>query len=922
MGAGSLDLRFDPVQRRLIGRGGSEVQGDTFGALVGLLASKWGAKCRQIIEFQSASNADGAPTYGAVYTDEADKEGVFYFRSTNGADFNHELGDTYDATNHYPATSRDLSTYEHKWLPLWSENSTVQGRGVSAAQRKMLTCGTRRAIKVGNDMLFPNLQGMPLKNYGNRYNDSTASGTEPERVAPWGLIPPLHFPRFVASSLAAIDTTEPRAWKEGDQFDMTVTFVNEDGAESKPVVPQGRFGTGRYAAIEYIDDFGRVTVPSTTASVDYYPYLILTCVPVGPPGTVERRLYRSPKVDSSIAGTSPDISDMRLWEIIPDNTTTTYNAYNGFDEGLILLSDDANNNRAASAVLFGKVWPKRGRYAGAFDGRTMLGYLKDHPCAIILCPGGVGNGATSADSKLTNGSDTKLITAGHFMVRVFDDAGTKTLALRFILAATALPATPFDTKITLPATKTLQEVVDDINTTLCTDNTALTREGGEWFACVAPGSNPLATADNIDYTSSYSYGDDSASLLADGTTGNIRCWNNAWPGLLYFTQSYMSALPTYPNEFIHTEAGPLFVNIGQSGSAFNFLVNGPGWRRHPPEDAGIFMGMAPLPDGCVVIYEKSAWRYQNRRGGTTGEDFDYRLNKVSSEGCIAWDSITVANGIVFWLSRSGMRAYGEMGGREVEIGISDDLYDARSGDGVLGYEIGKCAEAAANDTDGAWFAARVMGGALYICYRSSGTYPNRTQEMMFVAGGGASGLQQIMGENGAPLGWGTPWTIGYGALGSVQKSGNGPAALYKLGAKEESTSAYATGDGRIDRFDTGINDPGSAVIVPVGYGRQDNFGSSGRRWRARRFRIKHVQPTGSVTTVGVSRDIAGSSRATYTMTTTGSDPFGFGVKRVKHAGQSPAKVIQLDWSNDGLGLAPAQLFSAAVEVRSLNTPLA
>lgn len=903
LGSGSLDLRFSPPEGKFLARLGSEVREDTAGSLAGLCESKFGGKARQIIEFSSASLTDGYPTYFVIFTDESDKEGYGYFRG-NSTGTNNGLGRFYDTTNHYPAAGKDLSLFEHKWTPHWSEHAThVQGRGVSIGQRETLVAGTRRAIGVGNWLFFPCVQGNP-KMWNRRFNDATGSGTEPDRLRQWGIDPPCFLPRFVTASLTALATTSVRPWKEGQSFFVTMTFVFEDGSESRPFIPRADLSVSNRTD-EYATIYGKVTIPSAGGSTDYYPYLPLTALVIGPPGTKERRLYRTPKTADGT--TEPSLSEFRLWEVIPDNTSTTWKSYNGDDESLLSL--DPLDPEGATARLFAIAWPKRGRYAWAADGSVFVGYLKDNPAAIVLVPTGQPAGPTTT-SRLQNIDDNTASPYNWFFYRIYDNSGTKTLQLRYLSAVPGDPTTT-TTAITLTSSKTLNDVVDEINATTSAG------AGGEWAATLAPGADGSLLSTLIDYTSSYSYGDDSASLVSDGTTGNVRVWSNAWGGTLYLTQAQAN-VNTYKDAFIHTEAGPAQKALGVYSSALTFYINGPGWMVRPPEDAGILMGGAPVDRGSIVFYSKSVWSYL--RGGVDGlsEPNKYRLQKISDKGCIAWNSITHGNGWVGWLSREG---YCVTDGRpDGEVIISGDLWESEKGTGDLSYEVGQCVAAAAADSDGAYFAAKVLGNAHYLSYRatSAATYPNRLFEYSFADTAGNSGLAQVLRKDGQPYGWSTPWRLGYAALGSVLRETT--PALWKLGAVDDGDTGHSTGSGRVDRFDTSINDPGSAAITPVGYHRIDDFGATGRRSRMRRFRSKHAN-AGNGVTITLYRDVAGSTSATFTAASSGTDPFIFDTKRVKLAAQVPSRVYSFAVSSDGLGTAGVELFGHEAEVRVLKTPV-
>ncbi len=87
---------------------------------------------------------------------------------------------------------------------------------------------------------------------------------------------------------------------------------------------------------------------------------------------VERRLWRGPKT----AGTSPDAPlDLRLWEIIPNNTVTSIRSTRGSDAELSVgpIAEADTELQALLAVLgLDEIWPHCARYIWHFDGRVAM----------------------------------------------------------------------------------------------------------------------------------------------------------------------------------------------------------------------------------------------------------------------------------------------------------------------------------------------------------------------------------------------------------------------------------------------------------------------------------------------------------------------------------------------------------------------
>lgn len=890
-GDNSYNFLFSPVEEKWIRRYGQAIYGDTWGAIVGLLESKWGAIPREVIELDSASltGANGRKTHAILYSDETDKEGALTIRD---ADNNTNLTLLKEfSTTHYPYSSggtNDLSNIHLIVLPWWAENSSaLLNRGVSAAQRKAICAGSRRRVSLGGRTYFPNKHGTPLA-WDQKFNPSTTTGSQKVHVVPWGNIPPLYPGRFFTSNLPAAGTS-PRTWAAGDQFFVSVAFKMADGSVSQPFIPLARYGSAK--ASQYVDDFGLVTLPGTAGQ--YYDYIRITQVPCGPDGCVGRILLRTPKADS-LVGALPSLNDLRVWHVIEDNVTKTFDSYSGNDIGLIAQED-------APFIRFNNTWPWRGRYAFQFDGRVGIGGdLSPNPAAIILAP----TGRTASGD--INGNDTEATTGNYYwFARVRDNAGTYELQLRY--AAGGIPVAPAQTTITLSSTKTLQDVVNEINAT----TTAST--GKEWSAQLVPGVNPLIPSNKLLLTTVGDMGDDNASLVSDATTGNMRCWNNAMPGVLYLDHTYVSSLPTRPNSFMHTEAGAAQKLTGLISSALTWYVNGPAYDVKPPEDEGLFMGAWPLSDGCVVFYARAVYLYQNRRGGTTGNDEDYRMYRISRRGCIAWNSITGGNGWAGWLAEDGYCVTdGTPSGERL---ISGAVWNLASSRGEWAAEIQQGRKSIAANDDSSRFCAAVIGNVLHWTYRAGSSGPWRRMTYDFGETAGGSGLAQVLMPDGEPYPISTPLTNSFSVMGAVRRGTD----LLALGAVEESSSAYTTGDGRVDRFDysSEVTDNGTAVGANL-YLKMDDFGERRRKKRISRFTVKYREPTDVSCVVHLSRAFPVASFTQYSLDNTGSDPFSVMTKRARLANMAPTRFYEFRFTDNGNG-DPSELWGIEAWVKLLET---
>lgn len=906
VGSDSRDFLYAPVEGKWVERAGSVILGDTGGAgsPVGLLPSQPNLRARQVFELPNVIEkqtgaiqfADSYPTYACLFEMETEEPnphngaGQLYFRTTNGADSNQVPAMSWSSDT-YPTTARNGDTSWLKTTPMWNQGSLMTGRPTTTAKRTFMCAGSRRVLIVGNWLYAPNYYGDPRR-WNMVYNDDSAAPTRIERHFPTGLIPPLS-PATIETAALPAATTSVRQWKKGERFWISLCFIFEDGSWSRPFLPSLRYGAARInsasATVAQEDNYGLVTLPAVNGT-DYYPYIPWRDIPKGPNGTIGRALLRSPKVDSA-TGAYPRINDLRITHILMDNSTIDYDDYNGDD--LALLVDDER-------VRFDHIWPPRARYIGAFDGRVGIGYTQPNPALILLAPSG-----SSAPNDITDDDNAVMGTVAR-LARITGSS----LQLRTVTAA--FPAAPVTQTISLTGL-TLQGVVDAINATTCAS------AAGEWRACVVPGADPSTSADSLAATSGADhYGDD--ALVNDGTTGNMQCFSQAWPGILY--QVWTVALSTYAEDkqsFWHTSNTPTSAAGGIKAAANYWLARN---RRSPPEDSGIYMGMGALTDGTVLFYSKKVWLFRNTFAGRTGKDEDYRFDLLSTDGCIAWDSIVEGNGWVSWLSAKGLLATQGQPGDSVLL--SGAIFDPNTATGDLAYEIGRCIIRTAADNevlsgtdDWAAFCARKFSHEIIIQYRSSASAesPDRMHRYDFSEGAGAGGLRELLRADGTPYGWSTPMRLTGETLGFYR----GASGIVKLMARGYLVQG-SVGVGRIDQFDTGYQDNGTAIGTLL-YTKMDDLGESRRRHRTHRFTCKYKSPTGHVLTVSHSRDRLRASATSYTLLNTGTAELGTQTKRVKLNGMAPARVSEFKFAGTRVTAAAAEIWLIEREVKLIDTPV-
>lgn len=757
---------------KLVRRRGSEYYGANTGVLEMVVADAT-MRGLEAFELPSPSLSDGYPELGVLFADESKRFGQLWLR-TGATDYS--FAEEFGAT-HYPNTASTVGNFKMPAMPYDGNGATGYSRGAFEENRRRLWAGSRRRAGVREWEYGGNFYGTPGK-WNRRFNVASGSGSENLRYNPIGHVPPLWAPTFPVASYPARSTTVG-PWTEGDKFFASVLFKWEDGSYSRPFLPQDKGAT-------LTAGLGLVTVDDNgDATVEYFKFIPWRNIPIGPPGVVARVLLRTPKISktSIAAGSWPNIKDLRIVDEIPNNTQTEYDDYRGNDSAL---------TADTTVVRYDHKWPDRAKYAWTFDQRMALGYLRPNPCGIVIAPGGL----VAAYDVNGNDESTALHSATALTLRVT----TTNLELK---AGAFGAAAPGKTSIALSASKSLAQLVDEINATV------VGGAGKQWVAQLVPGSDGNAASDNLaptvqsvanctgagttlTTTTSNGFvdvaegmkvsgagiaagtyvvsktnnttlvlsaastsaaatlqfycdaGDD--AIFTDGELGNIRCFGGSFAQPLAMKQSLLDTYETAKRDFIHTAGGPTHAPF-----AANSFYTALGNRRSAESDAGIFMGAAALRTGCVVFYSNRIGWYVNERSGGTGEDADYRLRWIEfGRGCISPYSVVQGNGWVGCLTQDG---YWVFDGDSTAI-ITRDIFD-RGADGAnrgeLAYEINACAAQAAKDGTDYQFHAHYREGRLWIKYRkSAAVYAHLCYDA--TPSMEASGLGQMM-RSGQPYGW-------------------------------------------------------------------------------------------------------------------------------------------------------------------------
>lgn len=888
----SKNFLYNPLEGKFYRRAGMSVAAGSSGILENGTGELTVARCRQMLSLRSPSLTDGYPTHASLWTEEsstaASNYGCVYFRDTNGADADHVLGQEFGTTQ-YPQATGSEALFK-AWPYMRSTDGTI-GRFHSITLRAQASAGSRRLLEVGDRLHSPNLNGTPWY-WDKNFNTDNATTTNKTRIQHTGRPSPLGLPTVDVGTVSSTGS-----WHEGDKFYISVAYQYEDGSVSMPIIPRDRNDNVNLALNSNHTGFGLVSLArSGTPADDRYYDLVWTTVPIGPKGVVGRYLLRTPKlngttVDQPAAGTAategtePSPLDLRICGYIGNNTDTSWRDPNGND--LSLTTDPL-------LVRFDHIMQPPARYISTCDNRIVVGYTKPNPVAIYLAP---RVNAVDTDTTLDDRIYYYTLTGGTLTLGE-DDGSVATITITNI------------------GTKSIQRVVDEINNT-----SASVGSGGKWFAAVAPGADAAALCDNTATAAangnltSVTGATDFAGDLTGANAGIIRAYGSAFPACIFFSTTYLANFPTQKRRIFFTMGGAgMPANAGASFAAGNY--------RTAPESWGDYMGSAPLKNGAVVCFSKAVGTLENRRGGTTGADEDYRLYDLNvGRGCIAYDSIVEFNGAVGYLTTDGFVV---TDGRD-EVVISGDVWNPGTQTGEWAYEIGQCAEAASSDTDIARFSAKVMGGKLRISYRLTGSarsaatdaHPDHVIEYDFTGSMQYAGLRGVLRPDGTPWGWSTPLTVARAAgpmCEVVTASG-----VQRFMADEDSTGQAS--NGRIYEIETGVTDAGTDYNCLL--------------WTARdlaeHLKKKAVQEIVSVhkkswtapetgTTITVYRDGLGTTAdATITLPSTSTDNFETLVLPLPMAARAPAKSHEYLFTDDGSSTDPTVTWGFEADVLMLDS---
>lgn len=868
----SRDCAVDPITGAIINRQGSAVRFDAAGALAGLLEAKWSARVRQLLALESESFADGQPNIAGLWTNRTTNDGQLWWRSSNGGDTNQVIGKSYGATHRSTA---NLTPWHFLMVPLWSESTTSKWtRCKSAAQRRTLFAGSNKVLRVGAGLLAPNRKGTPLW-WNGKFNDDAASGAELEYVRPLGPMPPI-FPIRRAS----VPGASAGNWTGSDKAYWAYAFKYATGEVSAP----------------YLCNAGDAITVDAGNPANKYPYVTLT-IPPAPPDCVERLIFRTNKWDSTSAtAVIEDPTALLLTGVLRNRFQTAYRDYGG---------DDGSLRERPDLIRFDLFMPPRAKNVFTCDGRVVFSDLAINTAVIELAP-------YAADAAML---DTYSYTdAGAYGSTWFywrNDGNN--LTLKHNLGPGFLAATT-DLTIAL-AGLTLQNVVDTIN--------AVAPNAGfwPWRAQLLPGVDGNALASELETTNGTDFFDDDARCN-DGTSGNQRViCGQTLPGVLHMSATSTWATSGNDKRGLHfTMANPAATGTeADAPLAPNAWRGSFDCRRRLEGGMGRMVGGGSLLDGALVLATGGVAVLRNIRGGKSGVDSDYRLEKWKlGPGCISWDGYAEGDGWVAYISRKGIMV--NDGKREICISrrVWNPKANAGAGRGPWAYEIGQCLKWVAADDDSAHMHLAVAHGRLYVFYRSSAaaTYPDRYMYYDFTASQNEIGVDQMLRPDGQPFAWSAPCRVNGGSVGVVTRDDGD----HVYTAPDDLGAGHVTGDGVVVELElTGQTDDDGATQTMTVYLQADRFDSGRNKKHVSKVDLEYYD-AGGVLTVSAATDFDRTTTAALTAV----DPVTDGTisdlarLRVAAAHRGPIELFELKFT-----ALPAddriEVRNAQVEFRRLRT---
>lgn len=865
----STDCGIDPTTGAVYLRPGSALSFDV-ASPVGLLESKWGAVAQDLLAFLSSSFTDAMENLMGLWSDETDKEAQVWFRSSNNAGTNQTIGKSYGTTHRSSAVN---TIWNLQMIPLMTDHATQTfTRCATELARRVIASGSRNLLRVGSALIAPCRTGTPFY-WNGRFNDTTGAGSEKEYIRPLGPMPPL-FPIRKSSAPASSAGT----WLGSDTAIWAYAYVFENGEIGQP----------------YLANAGDAITINAAGAANPYPYVTLI-VPPGPRDCIRRVILRTKKWNNT-TGTPNSPIALFVCGYIDNNFQTVYLDSQGDDSALISRPD---------LIRFDLIMPPRARKYGTMDGRIVAVDLQANPSAIFLAP----YSSLSATPNLDTYAYDDLGSYGgeyHF----FKYDGTN-----IVLKHSLSPGFADVVEATIPvAGQTLQNIVDTIN--------AVAPAVGNWTwrAQLAPGMDRNALASDLQATSAADFFDDDAKDVGGGT-GNCRVIiGQTLPGLLYMANTSSWMTRSVDKRGVHfTMSNPATTGTETDAPlAPNAWKGGYDCRRRVEGGMGRVAGVGSLLDGCLILSTRGTAVLRNVRGGKTGADTDYRLERwLIGDGLLGPDAYAEGDGWVVYARRNGIMV--NDGKREVCISyrVFNPKGDSGRGRGPWKYEWSQGKKWQAKDDQSSHLHVMVAHGRIYVTYRSSAAVstPDRMMFYDFTQGVNALGVDQVLRDDGTPFAWSAPCKLNGSVMGAVTRDDGDH--LYMV---RSDFTATVTGDGRVDEFEitTSTSDNGTPVVMAA-HLQTDRFDTLRMKKRLVRATVEYYDATGGGTLVGYG-DFARSISATLSALPAVTDgTIGkTEIVRCPTALRAPLKTLELKVQNPS-GSARFELHRISAEIKRLNT---
>lgn len=947
----SRNVLLNPFTGELELRAGSAIVGDTIAAgveVTGLLEAKWGARSRRAFPLRSRSFSDGLQTHASLWTKDANSSsfpavdtgyfGTVYVRNELASSLkNYSLLREFSTTT-YPASGGTFTSVPPiKAAPLWYESGDGgYTRGATEMTRRFLAAGSRSLVQTEHEVILPNLRGTPAR-WDGRMNGAT-TGAESVGLYPLGPVPPLWCPTFAAADKVAAGGVTDSFIKDGTTMYVSVLFEDQYGAFTMMAMP--RPINSRLAA-----GFGLVTV-GTAGGASYYRSFTLKNIPVGYPG-IRRRIVLAcdPQVLGATATASTlriagsgDNPGLKILGVLENNTQTSLEVTN-----LDLVQND-------NVVRFDHVMPRRARYLFTGDQRVISQVTLPNAAAIFLAPASATSDTTfdlnaAADSQTLYGTKSFYyrVTTTELELCMWDTAGPTLTTQTFSFAtyttlqdlvdainATTVAGTPncalwraqlapgvdgtLDTTTLCPSTR-------DVTGVTCTINLP-TIGGGDFtnvpigalvtdanfpagtYVVSKQGTNAVTLSANATATAGahaatfYSWcGDGATSGTGFHATrrGYIRAHAGSYYGMIGFRRSAMTGYDAVDTQSVYfTKSAPGDAVTGASLAPNSWVRSN---RRNPPpaesgKSIGRGMGGLDISGGALVGYSDGLLLLVNERGANTGEDFDVRLKTVNlRRGIIADDSWAGGDG---WGGYLTVQGYVACDSNRREMMLSRDIHNPANGDGSLQGEIDGSLASLDADADDSHFHAAVLGSQIHLTFRntSSDDYPNTRMIYDFSPGVDASGIEELINpETRQTFGWSAPIFGQYlSCLCEVRRADG----MRVYGTQD--TNLGATGDGRMDRFDTGTDDNGLAYNVSAHLATL--LANPLEQISVERMDVIHTTPVGSVVYMDHYRDKVRAQQNRRTLTPS-SDAFSKEMIEFPEASRANADLCEMIWIAPG-----------------------